>query len=97
VHLGKALAGHGQREPVEARLERRHVLPGDQGPFSGFPETEPPDEPPEAHVNGQHPEVVVDLAEMDVVDANDLDAVHIDDLLVHDVLCDEDLLLAGSA
>jgi len=95
VHLGEALAGHRQREPVEAGFQRRHVPPGDEGALPGLPEAESPDEPPEAHVDGEHAEVVVDLAELHIVDADDLHAVDVDDLPVQDVLGDEDLLLAG--
>ena len=55
---------------------------------------QPPDEPGRPDVDRHDPQLAIDLVEADVVDADDLAPLDVDDLLVQQVGLEQDLVLA---
>ena len=72
-----------EREPEGAR----------EGPVWAF-DPEPPEQPGRPNVHGDELDRAVGVHEAQVVDAHDFAAVNVDDLLVHQVLAEPDLVRA---
>ena len=103
VQLGQARVGHAQLDRRDRRLDRVDILPVDvplrhrdaevageraRGPL----DPEPAQQARPAHVDGDEVERPADFVEAEIVDPHDLAPVDVDDLLVHQVGPQEDLV-----
>ncbi len=102
VQRGERLVGDAQLEARDARLNRIDVLPfdvvfdrkakGARKALAGTGQSEPAEDSGQPHVDGYQPESPPHRGELDVVDAHDLPALHVDDLLVLQVEPEADLI-----
>ena len=105
MELGQAGVRDAQPDRGDARLDRVDVLPvdvalgGRQAQVAGEDpvgalDPEPAQQPGRPDVDDDQVELAVDVVETEVVDADDLAAVDVDDLLVEQVGPEPDLVRA---
>ena len=103
VELGQAGVGHAELDRCDRALDGVDILPVDEPLLDGNakiagqrPErtfdAEPSEEPGRADVDGDDPQRSLDDIEAQVVDTHHPAAVDIDDLLVHEVRLEQDLI-----
>ena len=105
MELGKARMWDPQLDRGDRGLDRVHVLPVDvalghrqaqvpsEGPVAAF-DAQAPEEARGADIHRDQVQDALDLVESQVVDAHDLPAINVDDLLVHEIRVQQDLVRA---